>query len=77
MQNSVKVFINVKSFILSVLVFVEAAVEVCHHGSRTNVLVATPWLDSLPYTFHAKQRSQLSPDQYIPIRKWSAPDWST
>jgi len=43
-------------------------VEVGHHGPRTNILAATPRLDFLLYAFHAKQRSQLSLDLYIPIR---------
>ena len=73
-----KYFITKKNSTPSVLVVikkVEAAVEVGDHGSRTNLLAATPWLDSLPvpYTFHAKQRGQLSLDRYIPIRPSGQP----
>ena len=47
--------------------------EVGHHGSRTNLLAATPWLDSLPHTLHAKRRGQLSLDHCIPIRSSGQP----
>jgi len=44
--------------------------EVSHYGSRTNLLAATPRLDSRRYAFHAKQ---LSLDRYIPIRSCGQP----
>ncbi len=40
---------------------------------RVNPLAATPWLNSLPSTFHAKQRSRLSLVHYIPIRPSGQP----
>jgi hypothetical protein len=48
-------------------------VEVGHHGFKTNLLAATPWLNSLPYAFQAKQRGQLSLGPYIPIRSSGQP----
>lgn len=47
--------------------------EVGHHGFRTNPLATTPWLDSVPHALHAKQRSQLLLDPYIPIRPSGQP----
>ncbi len=77
MQDSVKVFYYCKKLHPicsgSEEEKLRLTVEVGHHGFRTNLLAATPWLDSLPYAFHAKQRSQLSLDHYIPIRPSGQP----
>jgi len=49
------------------------AVEVSHHDSKTNRPAATPWLYSLPHTFHAKQRGQISLGHCIPIHPSGQP----
>ena len=47
--------------------------EVSHHDSKTNRPAATPWLYSLPHTFHAKQRGQISLGHCIPIHPSGQP----